>query len=188
MFVGLTYECWVNSRILLFISLTFCLPACRSSVSEPRAKNLVDEANKLLEQQSQVDFTWSREYGQVFSVEQRAKFPSNRDFLRSRAEKLIMLLDESSRLANAAAEKYEQASRLARDDKKKRGMALFASGIKKSVETNQLFKEFAQLVSDTTIQDEKTLNERFTHLKSLIEQKRKEREEKFAEAKRLLGM
>jgi hypothetical protein len=157
-------------------------------VSESRSKNLLDEANKLLAQQTQVDSTWSREYGQVFSAEQRAKFPSNRDFLRSRAEKLIMLLDESSRLGNAAAEKYEQASGLVRDDKQKRGMVLFASGIKKAVETNQLFKEFAQLASDTTIQDEKTLNERFTHLKSLIEQKRKERDEKFAEGKRLLGM
>lgn len=175
-------------QILLFISLTLSLPACRSRVSESRSKNLVDEANKLLEQQNQIDFTWSREYGQVFSVEQRAKFPSNRDFLRSRAERLIVLLDESSRLGKAAAEKYEQASGLVSDDRKKRGMALFGSALKKDVETNQLFKEFAQLASDTTIQDVKTLNERFTHFKSLVEQKRKEKDEKLAEGKRLLGM
>jgi hypothetical protein len=175
-------------QILLFISLSLSLPACQSSVSETRSKNLVDEANKLLDQQSQVDLTWSREYGQVFSAEQRAKFPSNRDFLRSRAERLIILLDESSKLGNAAAEKYHQASGLVRDDKKKRGMALFGSAIKKDVETNQLFKEFAQLTSDTTIQDVKTLNERFTHFRSLVEQKRKEKDEMFVEGKRLLGM
>jgi hypothetical protein len=157
-------------------------------VSEQQSKNLIDEANKLLQQQTQVDSVWSREYGQVFSPEQRAKFPSNRDFLRSRAERLIMLLDESSRLGNAAAEKYAQASGLVSDDKKKRGIALLGSAIKKDVETNQLFKEFAQLLSDTTIQDVKTLNERFTHLGSLIKQKRTEKDELFAEGKRLLGL
>lgn len=131
---------------------------------------------------------WAREFGQVFTNQNLAEFPSNRDWLISRAQKIIPTIDESLRLSNEAIKKYEEASRLMTKDEHKRGVGLIASSFRKSMEIEQLFKTQAQLASDQTITDAKALNEKFAYYNQLIRQKQKEHDEQFDEGKRLMLM
>jgi len=176
----------VRIRLMLVIFLMLDLAACKSGSGVLRAKALIGEANNLLEQQSRVTNEWSGEYGKVFTPQNRAQFPSNRTWLRGQAERLITLLDQSSRLGTEAAEKYEQATGLASNDEERRGMALIASSVRKDVEVSQLLKSQMRLTSDEQINDEKTFNEKFRNLTELIKQKEKESQDQLNEGKRLL--
>ena len=174
-----------NPRFLLLFLLFFSLPGCRSS-SDERYKTLFSEANKISNQQTKVMNQWAREFGQVFTEKNRAQFPANRDWLNSHAQKIVPLIDESSRLNNEATEKYEQASRLITNEQQRRGLALIAASFRKSDEIEQLFKAEAQLVSDQTITDAKALNEKFAYFDGLIRQKQKEKDDQFDEGRRLM--
>lgn len=144
------------------------------------------EANRLSDQQIKVMNEWAREFGQVFTEQNRAQFPSNRDWLNSRAQKIIPLIDESLRLGNQAIEKYEEAGRLMSKDQDRRGAALIVASFRKGREIEQLFKAQAQLASDQTITDEKSFNEKFASLNQLIRQKQKEKDDQFDEGKQLI--
>ena len=172
-------------RFLALFLLLLGLPGCGSTPAE-RSKTLVTEANTLMRRDTEIAEQWSREFSHVFTPENRAQFPSNRDWLISRSEKIIALLDESARLGNEAATKFEEASRLMGKDQDKKGMALIAAAMRKDVEIGQLFKALAQLASDRTINDARSFNQKFDHLTSLYQQKRKETDEQLAEGKRLL--
>ena len=129
---------------------------------------------------------WGREFGQIFSEQSRAQFPSNRDQMTTRAQKILPLIEESSRLGNVAAEKYEEASRLMTRDQDRKGLSLIASSFKKDAEIIQLLKSQAELASDTTINDAKAFNDKFVSLTGLIKEKQKEKDHQFAEGKRLI--
>ena len=129
---------------------------------------------------------WAREFGPVFTEQNRAKFPANRDWLNSRAQQIIPLIDESLRLSNKAVEKYEEATRLISNDQQRKGLSLMVGSFRKSIEIEQMFKAQAQLASDQTITDAKTFNEKFASLDEMIRQKQKERDEQFDEGKRLM--
>jgi hypothetical protein len=175
-------------RLILLIFFALALAACKSGSGAERAKALMGEANDLLEQQSKITSQWAAEYGKVFSPQNRAQFPSNRNSLRTHADALIKLLDESSRLSNAAADKYEQASKLAGNDQERRGMVQFVTAMRNDVEVNELLKSQMRLVADEAIKDEQTFNEKFTDAMKLIQQKEKESEDHMNEGKRLLGL
>ena len=172
-------------RFLLLFLLFFSLPGCRSS-SDERAKKVFGEANTISDQQTKVMNQWAREFGPVFTEQNRAQFPANREWLNSRAQKIIPLIDESCRLANEAANKYEEASRLMSKDQDRRGLALIVASFRKSTEVEQMFKAQAQLASDPTITDAKVFNEKFAYFNELIRQKQKEKDEQFDEGKRLM--
>ena len=167
--------------------LLFTLACCRSS-SEERGKVLFSDASILLNKQIKITERWARELAEVLTVENGEKFPSNRDWFISRGEKIIPLIDETSRLANEAADKYEEASRLMSDDRERRGFALFAASSRKDVEVCRLYKALAQLASDRTINDKETLNEKIGSLLRLIQQTHKQKDEQFEEGMRLLRM
>lgn len=174
-----------NLRFLLLLLLCFSLPGCGPS-SKERYDAAFSEANKTSNQQIKVMNEWAREFGQTFTEQNRAQFPSNRDWLNSRAQKIIPLIDESLRLGNQAIEKYEEAGRLMGRDQDRRGTALIVTSFRKGTEIEQLFKAQAQLASDQTITDAKTFNEKFVSLNEQIRQKQKEKDEQFAEGKRLM--
>ena len=176
-----------NLRILLPFVLLFSLNACRSN-SEERVKTLLSEASKIGDQQVKIFGEWAREFGEAFSEQNRAQFPANRDWLTSRAQKIIPRIDESSRLGKESADKYEEASRLMSNDHHRKGVALIAASERTNVEIEQLLKAQAQLVSDVTINDQKTFNEKYNQLGTLMRQKAKEKDEQFAEGKRLMLM
>lgn len=129
---------------------------------------------------------WAREFGQVFTEQNRAQFPANRDWLNSRAQKILPLIDESLRLGNQAIEKYEEAGRMMSKDQDRRGAALIVASFRKGREIEQLFKAQAQLASDQTITDAKSFNEKFASLSQLIRQKQKEKDDQFDEGKQLI--
>jgi hypothetical protein len=173
-------------HLLALFLLLLSLPGCGRSTATERAKTLVTEANELMRRATEIGDQWSREFRQVFTPENRAQFPSNRDSLISRSEKIIALLDESARLANEAAAKFEDASRLMGKDQDKKGLELIAAAMRKGVEIDQLFKALAQIPSDRTINDAKSFNQKSDQITSLYQQKNKERDEQLAEGKRLL--
>ena len=174
-----------NLRLLLLFLLIFSLPGCRSN-SKEQYETAFSEAKKTSDQEIKVMNEWAREFGQVFTEKNRAQFPSNRDWLNSRAQKIIPLIDESLRLNNLALEKYEEAGRLMSKDQDRRGMALIVASFRKDIEIEQMFKAQAQLALDPTITDAKTFNEKFASLNELIRQNQKEKDEQFAEGKRLM--
>lgn len=176
-----------NLRLLLLLLLFFSLPACRSNPEE-RVKTLLSEADKIGDQQTKIFSEWAREFGQTFSEQNRAQFPANRDWLNSRAQKIIPRIDESSRLGNEAAAKFEEASRLMSNDQLRKGMASIAASERTNVEMEQLLKAQALLASDGTINDQKTYKEKFDHIGTLIQQKVKQKDEQFAEGKLLMLM
>jgi hypothetical protein len=172
-------------RLLILFLLLLSLPGCRST-SEQRFQTAFAEANKISDQQIKVMNEWAREFSQVFTEQNRARFPGNRDWLNSRAQKILPLMDQSSRLSNEAIEKYEEASRLMDNDQHRRGLAAIAASFRKSGEIEQLFKAQAQLPSDRTITDANAFNEKFAYFNKLIQQKQKEKDDQFDEGKRLL--
>jgi hypothetical protein len=177
----------VTSRLIVVIFFVM-LAGCNSGSSEQRAKLLMAEGNALIEQESKITKEWTDEYGKVFTPQNRAQFPSNRGWLRTQGDRLIPLLDESSRLANAAAEKYEQAREFSSSDQERRGIALYASSVRKYAEINELLKAQMRLASDEAIREEETFNEKFMELMDQIQQKEKEHEDQLKEGKQLLGI
>lgn len=174
-----------NVRLLLLFLLLLSLPGCRSN-SEQRSNTLFGEARKIDAEHIKALNQWARDFNETFSEQNRAQFPANRDWLISRAQKILPLIDESLRLGGEAAKKYEEASRLRTKDQEKRGFALIAASFKKDVEMEQLFKAQAQLASDQTITDAKTFNEKFVYLNGVIRQMQKEKDDQFEEGKRLV--
>lgn len=172
-------------RYFVLFLLLFSLAGCRSN-SEERWKVLFSDAAILRKQYTKVTERWAREIIEVWTVQNGAKFPSNRDWFISRGEKISPVIDESARLANEMAAKYEQASRSVNSDRDKRGLALFAASARKDVEITQLAKALVQLASDRTINDKETLNERAGALMRSIQKTQKQSDEQFDEAARLL--
>jgi len=179
----------ITGRLILVILLVLGLSGCKKEPSRAeRAKALMREANELLKQDSDLTDQWTDEYQQGFRPEMRAQFPANRDVLRAHAEKIIGLIEESSSLSRRVAEKYEQASALSDNDAERRGVALLATSLQESVVAIQLCKSQMQLVSDESIKDQKTFEEKFKHYLQQISQKRHESEEHYAQGMRLLGL
>lgn len=176
----------LSKRITLLVALLVVFSGCKQWSRELQVKVLLGEANDLLKQQSEVTERWVNDFVTVFTAENRRQFPANRAFLQSHAEKILQLLDESSSLGNKVAEKYEQAARLSSDDQQRRGLVQVASSFRKNVEVDELFKSQIQIVSDDTIVDAKSFNEKFLLSGQLIAQKKHERERDFAEGRRLL--
>jgi ribosomal protein S19E (S16A) len=175
------------SRVTLLIFLLVTLSGCNDVARIRQLKAVLSEASVLIKQDTDITQQWCDEFVKTFTPENRAQFPANRDFLRTRAAQIIKLVDESSRLNNSAAARYEEAARISGSDQRQRGMISFASGLRKTVEMNELIKSQMQMVSDERVADEKIFNEKFLHSWKLIQQKQSRREHDFAEAKRLLG-
>ena len=91
------------------------------------------QANNLLAEDLRITNEWAGEYGRLFSPQNRAKFPSNRESFRSRGESLVRLINESTRLNAGAAEKFDQAAALISGDKEKRGLTMVAAAIRKTL-------------------------------------------------------
>jgi hypothetical protein len=176
-----------KTTLILGIFLVVGLCGCKQTSNDERAQALLREANNLLKQDTQLSEKWTRDYQTAFRPQERAKFPSNRDWMREHAARIIPILDESSGLCRQMADKYEEASKLSSKDNERKGVAAVAASIRNNVETNELFKSQMLLVSDEQIKDEKTFNEKFMQLAQQLEQKRRENDELFQQGKRLLG-
>lgn len=168
---------------VLFLSLAFW--SCQSKQYNQKVNDLVLEGNNLLKQEEAITTEWKIEFTKVFTPENRAKFPSNREMLRPHAENQIKLLEQKQMLSNSAAEKFEQASQITNNEKERRLTAFYAASFKKDVEIYQLFKEQMKLVFDDAVKDSKTFETKFTDLTHRIELKTKEKNKLQFEEKQL---
>jgi TPP-dependent 2-oxoacid decarboxylase len=167
--------------------LFFTFLGCKSIQYNQKVNELVREANVLLEQGTVITNEWKTEFVKVFTPENRAKFPSNREMLRPHAENQIRLLERLEILSNGAADKFDQASQISNNEKEKKFTSLFAASFRKDVEVSQLFKEQMKLVLDDNIKDLKTFETKFVALTKNVEMKMKERDELQSEGKRIIG-
>ena len=175
------------TKVVLSIVLLLGFAACNSAARrEQQMKALLSDANMLVKQDTGVTKQWADEFIKTFTPENRSKFPANRDFLRPHAEKIITLLDESSRLNNTAADKYEQAVKLSGNEQQRQALRSFVSAFRKTAEANELIKAQMQTVSDETLVDGKIFNDKMTRSWELVRQKQAESQQQFDEGKRLL--
>jgi len=171
--------------VFLLVGFSACNDAARR---ERQSEALMNEANLLVKQDTDVTGKWVDVFVKTFTQENRRKFPANRDFLRPNANQIIEFLDESTRLNNTAAEKYEHAAALSNNPQQRSGMTSIASSFRKTVEANGLIKAQMQMVSDESIVDEKIFNERLLHSWELVRQKADERQKIMEEGKRSLSL
>lgn len=175
------------TKVVLLVVLLVGFVGCNSAARrEQQMKALVSDANMLVKQDTDVTKQWANEFVKTFTMENRSKFPANRDFLRPHAETIIKLLDESSRLNNTAADKYEQAVKFTGAEQERKGLLSFASAFRKTAEANELIKAQMQMVSDETLVDGKIFNERMTHSWELVRQKQDESQQQIHEGRRLM--
>ena len=169
------------------LALFFVLLGCQSNQYNQKVNELVREGNLLIEKDAVITNEWKTEFVKVFTPENRAKFPSNRETLRSHAENQIRLLEQQEALRNSAANKFEQASEISNNEKEKKFTSLFAASFRKDIEISRLFKEQMKLVLDDNIKDLKTFEMKFEELAQIAETKIRERDELQSEGKRVLG-
>ena len=175
------------TRVVRLIVLLIGFSACNSAARrEQQMKALLSDANMLVKQDTGVTKQWADEFVKTFTIENRSKFPANRDFLSTHAQQIIKLLDQSSGLNNSAADKYEQAAKLSGNEQERKGLLSFVSAFRKTVEANELIKAQMQTVSDATLVDGKIFNDRLTHSWELVRQKQAESQQQFDEGRRLL--
>lgn len=176
-------------RLILVIFLIAGVSGCNKQASRPeRAKALAKQATGLLGQSSKLTDAWVEEYKKAFTEENRAKFPGNRESLRASADKIMAILDESSSLNRQMAEQFDEAGKLSTNDQDRKGSALVAEALRKSVEVDQLLKSQMRLVSDEKIKDAKTLNEKIKRSWQLVQEKQRESSELLAQGKRVWGI
>jgi len=171
--------------ILIFLLATS--PGCNRASREKQSKALTSEAAQLIRHDTEVTKQWVDEFVKSFTPENRSKFPANRDFLKSHAAEIIRLLDESSRLNNGAADKYEQAAALSSNEKERKAYPLFATAFRKTSEANDILKLQMQIVFDEKVVDPKAFDEKFAQSWQLITQKQNERQQAIDEARRLVS-
>ena len=175
-------------RVIVLMFLLVGVSACNDAARrEQQIKALASDANMLIKQDTEITRQWVNEFVKAFTEENRRKFPANREFLHTHAEQIIKLVDESSRLNNSAADKYEQAAQLAANEQQRNGLRAFASAFRKTVEAHQLIKSQMQSVSDETLVDEKIFNDRLKHAWELAGQKQAESQQQIEEGRRMLG-
>lgn len=171
---------------ILLMLLAVGVAACKSAARKADPAALLREANVLLQHSN--DAQWDVEYRKAFTPQNRAQFPANRDSLRAHADSITKSLNENAILSNKAAEKYEQAIAVMKDEKQRKGTALLLSALRTSMKIDDVFKSQMQLVSDERIVDAKTFNEKFLELLKPVAQIQSERDAQLEEGRRLLGM
>jgi hypothetical protein len=176
------------ARVFVLTFLVICFCACKPASREKEAAAMMREANAVLTQTTELTTEWTAEYAEAFRPDSRAKFPANRSLLKTRAEKILRILDEYTQLTNKAIAQYEQAIPLVTNEQHRRGFTLLVSAEKETLQANELVKSQMQLVFDESIADAKTFNEKFLDLAAQLGKSRSEHDVLFKEAKRLLGM
>ena len=177
-------------RMVLVVLLVFMVPGfggCKRASRGQEVAAKIRAANETLARSTKAGGEWTNEYMKAFNPQSRAQFPANRASLKASAEKVIKSLDEQQRLSKEAIQQYEQAQGMLSDAQQRKGMGLIISSLKKSLQSDDLFKSQMQLVSDESIVDEKTLNERFGRLAEEIGGIRRETQAELEEGRRLLG-
>jgi hypothetical protein len=183
-----------TGRLVLVVFLVVGFAGCKSASQQAKvdqakeAAAKIREANNVLAQSTKTTGEWMAEYMKAFNPPSRAQFPSNRAALQTSANKILGIMDEHTRLNNEAIRQYEQAMGMIADEKQRRGMGLIVSSLKQSLQADELFRSQMRLVSDESIVDQKTFNDRFMQLGTEISESRRGVQAQFEEGRRLMGL
>ncbi len=175
-------------RIVLVVLLVIGFSGCKSASREKRAAALLAKANTVWAKSGTDTDEWTTEWGRAFGPEGRARFPANRTELRTSADKIVKILDDETRLINEAVPQYEEAIALMTDERQRQGFTLLVSSMKTSLEGFEFVKTQMRLVTDESIVDAKTFEERFLSLGTQFGRTQRVSNEQLAEGKRMLGM
>jgi hypothetical protein len=176
------------TRAVLLVLLVIGLCGCKSASREKEAAAIFTKANGVWAATGELSKEWTTEYVAAFAPEDRAQFPANRAALRTSADKIVKILDEEIRLGNEAIPQYEQAIALMSNEQHVKGMNLLISSLRKGLEANEFVKSQMRLVSDESILDAKTFEERFLGLGAQFGKARGESQRQFDEGRRILGI
>lgn len=172
--------------LLVLVMTGFC--GCNSASREKEAAARIIDANRMWTQTTKTSKEWTTEYATAFGPEKRAQFPKNRSLLKASADKIVKILEEETRLTNEAIPQYEQAIELLTDEQKRKGVSLLVSSLRKTLESYEFVKSQMQLVSDGTIVDAQTFEERFLRLGAQFGRTHREGQAQFEEGRRILGI
>ena len=176
------------TRIVLVVLLVIGFSGCKAASREKRAAALLAKANTVWAKSGTNTDEWTTEWGRAFGPEGRARFPANRAELRTSADKIVKILDEETRLVNYGIQQYEQALALISDEQQRKGISLFVSSMRTSLEGYEFVKSQMRLVTDESIVDAKTFEERFLSLGAQFGRTQRVSNAQFTEGKRILGM
>lgn len=172
--------------LLVLVIITFC--GCNSASPEKEAAAKIIEANRVWAQTTKTNKEWTTEYANAFGPENRAQFPKNRSLLKASADKIVKILDEETRLTNEAIPHYEQSIELLTDEQKRKGVSLLVSSMRKTLEGYEFVRSQMRLVTDESIVDGKTFEERFLSLGKQFGRSQRDSNAQLEEGKRILGM
>ena len=176
------------TRVVLLVLLVIGLCGCKSASREKEVAAILEKANTVWAKSGTNTKEWTEEYGRAFGPEVRAQFPANRAALRTSADKISKILDEETRLVNYGIQQYEQALALISDEQQRKGISLFVSSMRTSLEGYEFVKSQMRLVSDKSIVDAKTFEERFLSLGKQFGRANRDSNAQLEEGKRILGM
>ena len=174
--------------VVLLVLLIIGLCGCKSASRGKEIAAILEKANTVWAKSGTNTKEWTEEYGSAFGPEGRAQFPANRAALRTSADKILKILDEETRLVNYGIQQYEQALALMSDEQQRKGVSLFVSSMRTSLEGYEFVKSQMRLVTDESIVDAKSFEERFLSLGKQFGRTQGVSNAQLAEGKRMLGM
>jgi hypothetical protein len=177
-----------TTRVVLLVLLVFALCGCKSASREKEAAAIFSEGNRIWSESTTTTKEWTAEYANAFGPENRAKFPANRASLRSSADKIVKILDKETRLSTEAIKHYEKAIALISDEQKRRGMGLLVSSLRKTLEAYEFIKSQMRLVTDESIVDARTFEEKFLGLGAQFGRSHRDSQSQLDEGRRILGI
>lgn len=173
---------------MLLILLVIGFSSCKSASRGKEIAAILNKANTVWAKSGTNTDEWTAEYGRAFGPEGRAQFPANRGALRTSADKILRILDEEKRLVNDAIPQYEQAIALMSDEQQRKGFSLLVSSMRTSLEGLEFVKSQMRLVTDKSIVDARTFEERFLSLGKQFGRSQRDSNAQLEESKRILGM
>lgn len=175
-------------RVVLLAFLVIAFSGCKGASRGKQAAALLAKANTVWAKSGTNTEEWTAEWGRAFGPEGRARFPANRAALQTSGDKIVKILDDEKRLIDEAVRQYEEAIALMTDERQQQGFSLLVSSMKTNLEGYEFVKSQMQLVTDESIVDAKTFEERFLSLGAQFGRTQRVSNAQLAEGKRMLGM
>ena len=150
-----------------------------------KANELVDVGNKSLDEANKAATEAANKSGELFATEVITDFPENRDSLKSKVAETAGLYDKSITGLKAAADKFEEASKLKVDDKFKEYLTTMAQSYRKKAELNENAKKMVLLLSDTSIDGPEALASKMPSFNEQTNKLKKEASDLDAKAQKI---
>ena len=165
---------------LMFLSLS--LVGCMET---DKANKLIDAGNKSIEDANKVSADAGKKMTELFSGDNLTHFPENRDALKSKVDEVNGLLDKSITSLKAAADKFDEASKLKIDDKLKDYYMAKAQSYRKKAEVDETAKKQTALLTDASIDSVEALKPKLDTLEEQLNKLQKEQNDFEDKAKKI---